>query len=141
MGKQIIGYTTGVFDLFHVGHVNILKNARLNCDFLIVGVTTDELSEEVKHKKPVIPFDERIEIVKSIRYVDKVVAQTSMDKMAAFYKYKFDVMIVGDDWKGTPKWNQLELDFSKLGVRIVYVPYTQHTSSSLLRTILEKLDR
>ena len=131
-----VGYTTGVYDLFHIGHLNILKRAKMHCDFLIVGVTTDELCKARKNKYPVIPYDERVEIVKSIRYVDEVVPQTSMDKLKAWNQWRFDVMFVGGDWKGTDMWNKLEEQFSQLGVEIVYFPYTQHTSSTKLRAAL-----
>ena len=136
---MIIGYTTGVFDLFHVGHVRILQNARSMCDRLIVGVTTDELVCEYKKKSPVIPYDERVEIISSNRYVDAVVPQTSYDKMAAWQLYKFNIMFVGDDWKGTKKWNELEQAFEAVGVRIVYFPYTKTTSSTLLNDTLKRL--
>ena len=135
---KIIGYTTGVYDLFHVGHVNLLKRARLACDHLIVGVTTDELAAERKRHPPVIPFVERMEIVASIKYVDEVVPQTNMDKLEAWNNLKFDRMFVGDDWKGTPKWLELERVFEPLGVEIVYFSYTVHTSSTKLRQILER---
>ena len=134
-----IGYTTGVFDLFHIGHLNILRNAKLECDYLIVGVTTDELSENEKNKKPLIPFQERMAIVSAIKYVDMVVPQTSYDKFEAWNNLKFNIMFVGDDWKGTPKWEQLEKDFNGKGVTIHYFPYTKHTSSTKLRTILDKM--
>lgn len=134
-----IGYTTGVFDLFHIGHLNVLKRAKLECDYLIVGVTSDELCLSAKHKKPVIPFAERMEIVEHIKFVDEVVPQVNYDKMEAWNNLKFDLMFVGDDWKGTDKWNQIEQDFSTVGVEIVYFPYTSHTSSTKLREILEKI--
>lgn len=133
---MIKGYTTGVFDLFHIGHLNILKAAKSQCDHLIVGVTTDELSLERKGKLPIIPFDERVSIIKSIKYVDEVVPQETMDKRAAWAKYKFDKMFVGDDWKGTDKWNSMEKEFDALGVAIVYFPYTKDTSSTLIREVL-----
>lgn len=136
--KRIIGYTTGVFDLFHVGHVNILKKAKENCDELIVGVTTDKLVS-YKHKKSVIPFKERIEIIKSIKYVDKVVSQENMNKMDAWKKYRFNRIFVGDDWKNTKKWNDFEIEFSKVGVEIIYFPYTNGTSSTLINETLLKL--
>lgn len=134
---KTIGYTTGVYDLFHIGHLNLLKRAKLECDYLIVGVTTDELSLSRKGKKPVIPFVERLDIVGSIKFVDEVVPQTNMDKMEAWNNLKFNKMFVGDDWKG--KWDSIEKDFSKIGVEIVYFSYTKHTSSTLLRSILEKI--
>lgn len=136
--KKIIGYTTGVFDLFHIGHLNILKNAKENCDYLIVGVTIDELVS-YKGTDAVIPFQERIKIVEAIRYVDEVVPQSSMDKMEAWKKLKFNRMFVGSDWKGSNKWNQLEIDFAKVGVGIQYFPYTKGTSSTHLKRILNQL--
>jgi len=136
---KTIGYTTGVYDLFHIGHLNLLKRAKLECDYLIVGVTTDELSESRKGKRPVIPFTERMEIVEHIKFVDEVVPQTNMDKFEAWNNLKFDKMFVGDDWKGTEKWNELDRQFGELGVEIVYFPYTTHTSSTKLREVLEKL--
>ena len=134
-----IGYTTGVYDLFHIGHLNLLKKAKLECDYLIVGVTTDELSESRKGKKPIIPFLERMEIVEHIKFVDEVVPQTNMDKFEAWNNLRFDKMFVGDDWKGTDKWSEIEKEFGEVGVEIVYFPYTKHTSSTKLREVLEKI--
>ena len=136
---MIIGYTTGVFDLFHIGHLNILKRARLECDHLIVGITTDELSESAKNKKPFIPFQERMDLVEAVKYVDEVVPQTSYDKMEAWNNLKFDRMFVGDDWKGSDQWNTIEDEFAQVGVEIIYFPYTTHTSSTILRDILSKI--
>ena len=133
-----IGYTTGVFDLFHIGHLNILKQARENCDYLIVGCTVDELVRKRKNKNPIIPFEERVLILQSIRYVDEVVPQETMDKINAWEKLKFNVMFVGDDWKGTSQWQNYEIEFAKVGVAIVYFPYTMETSSTLIRQVLEK---
>lgn len=140
MKKYKIGYTTGVFDLFHIGHLNILRKAKEKCDYLIVGVTVDELVS-YKNKKAVIPFEERIEIVRAIKYVDEAVPQVSMDKMAAWDKLHFDVMFVGDDWKGTEKWNRYEQQFGEIGVAIEYFPYTKGTSSTKLQAVLEKLQK
>ncbi|MBP3192523.1 adenylyltransferase/cytidyltransferase family protein [Natronogracilivirga saccharolytica] len=134
---MIIGYTTGVFDLFHIGHLNILKKSKSQCDYLVVGVTTDRLAKERKGKKPVIPFEERLEIVKNISHVDQVVAQVNMDKLKAWEEIKFHKMFVGSDWKGTDKWNNLENKFAKRGVEIVYFPYTENTSSTILRKVLQ----
>jgi len=134
-----IGYTTGVFDLFHIGHLNVLKRAKLECDYLIVGVSTDELCMSAKNKLPIIPFQERMEIVEAIKFVDEVVPQVNYDKEEAWNNLKFDKMFVGDDWKGTDKWNQLEKDFKKLNVEIHYFSYTAHTSSSKLREVLSKI--
>lgn len=135
---KIIGYTTGVFDLFHIGHLNILKNAKSMCDKLIVGVSTDDLVA-YKHKKAVIPFKERIEIVKSIKYVDEVVSQEDMNKFDAWEKLKFNVMFVGSDWKNTEKWNNYEKEFDKVNVKIIYFPYTKGTSSTILNETLKKI--
>lgn len=132
-----VGYTTGVFDLFHIGHLNILKSAKRLCNHLIVGVTTDELVA-YKNKQSIIPFEERVEIIKSIKYVDEVVPQYSMNKFQAWEKYKFNVMIVGDDWKGSAKWNEYEKEFSRVNVDIIYLPYTQGTSSTLIKEVLLK---
>ena len=133
---MIVGYTTGVFDLFHIGHLNILRRAKEKCDKLIVGVTTDELLQVYKNKSPIIPFEERISIVKSIKYVDEVVPQENMDKMSHWQKLKFDVVFVGDDWQNTDKWNKIESDFNDVGVAVVYFPYTKGTSSTLINDIL-----
>ena len=133
-----IGYTSGVYDLFHIGHLNILKRAKLECDHLIVGVTTDELCISVKNQKPFIPFQERMDLVGSVKYVDEVVPQTNYDKMEAWNNLKFDKMFVGDDWKGTDQWKKIEKEFFQCGVEIIYFPYTSHTSSTVLRKILSK---
>ena len=135
--KKLIGYTTGVFDLFHVGHLKVLENAKSQCDYLIVGVTTDELCWEVKKKQTIIPFEDRIQIVEGIKWVDKVVPQSTMDKFEAWNRYRFSKMFVGDDWKGSDKWNQLEKEFNLIGVDIIYFPYTQHVSTSKLRQRLK----
>lgn len=137
---SIIGYTTGVFDLFHVGHLNILKRAKEQCDYLIVGVTVDELVS-YKGKKAFIPYEERAAIVEAIKYVDKVVPQTSMDKMAAWNELHFHRMFVGDDWKGTETWDHWEKEFATKGVDIVYFPYTTKTSSTELRNALSAVDK
>lgn len=138
---MIVGYTSGVFDLFHVGHLNILRRARAECDFLIAAVTTDELSLLRKGKTPIIPYSERVEIVQSIRYVDKVVSQADMDKFSAWEEHRFDRMFVGDDWRGHPNWVALEERFRLVSVDIVYFPYTQHTSSTILRDALNRIMR
>lgn len=139
MNNKIIGYTTGVFDMFHIGHLNILKRAKEHCDYLIVGVSTDQLCENYKKKKTIIPFEERKAIVEAIRYVDEVVPQIDRDKYHAWEKYQFDVMFVGDDWKGTPLFNELEEKFKDIGVSIEYFSYTKGTSSTILREKLEKI--
>lgn len=139
MRDKIIGYTTGVFDLFHIGHLNILRKAKEQCDYLIVGVTVDELVS-YKGKRAFIPYDERKQIIESIKYVDKVVPQVNMDKKEAWDKYHFDKIFVGDDWKGSDTWNHWEKIFKEVGVEVVYFPYTQHTSSTELRNALRILN-
>ena len=135
---EVLGYTTGVFDLFHIGHVNLLKNARSLCDKLIVGVTTDELVS-YKHKRSVIPFEERIEIVKSCKYVDLAIPQTDLDKFTAWEKHRFNKLFVGDDWLGNDKWTTYESKLNRVDVQIVYLPYTKTTSSTLINQTLESL--
>lgn len=136
--KFVIGYTSGVFDLFHIGHLKILKNAKSLCDKLIVGITTDELLKEYKKKKAIIPFHERYEIIRNIKTVDVVVAQEHMDKFEMWKRLKFDIMIVGDDWYEKDKWKKYEEEFNTVGVRIVYFPYTKGTSSTLINEILQR---
>lgn len=135
---MIIGYTTGVYDLFHIGHLNLLKRAKDSCDKLIVGITTDELCQEAKNKKPIIPFNERMEIVKACRYVDDVIPQTTLDKLIAWEKIHYDLLFVGDDWKGSSAWNSYEKQLSQVGAKVFYLPYTQGTSSTILSKILYK---
>ena len=133
--KYKIGYTTGVFDLFHIGHLNIINNSKSMCEHLIVGVTTDDLVS-YKNTKSFIPENERLEIVSNLKAVDRAVYQDNMDKMKAWEKYRFDVMFVGSDWKGTEKWNNIEKKFKGIGVDIVYFEYTKGTSSTKLKKIL-----
>lgn len=137
--SKIIGYTTGVFDLFHLGHLNILKKAKEYCDFLIVGVTTDEITLAMKGSLPVIPFEERMSIVDNIKCVDQVVAKGDIDNLHAWDNLQFNVFFKGDDWKGTEKGMRLERYFSERGVRVVYFPYTQGTSSTHLKEVLKKI--
>lgn len=135
---MIIGYTTGVFDMFHVGHLNIIRRAKEQCDYLIVGVSTDELVLHDKNKTPIIPFPDRCRIVEAIRYVDKVVPQVDKNKFAAWEKLKFNKMFVGSDWQGTPQWNEFEKQFSPVGVEIVYLSHTDGISSTILREKISK---
>lgn len=134
-----VGYTTGVYDLFHIGHLNILKRAKERCDYLIVGVSTDEVVESYKGKRPIIPFCERIEIVKAIRYVDEVVPQTSMDKMEAWEKLHFDALFHGSDWKGSNMYDEIEKKLEEVGADLVFLPHTEGTSSTLLTDKLNNL--
>lgn len=133
---MIIGYTTGVYDLFHIGHLNLLKNAKGLCDKLIVGVTVDELVS-YKGKKALIPFEDRIEIVRSCKYVDAAVPQYDMDKLAACKKLNAQILFVGDDWYATEKWQEYEKEFEKEGIKIIYFPYTKNTSSTQIRKALQ----
>ena len=135
---MVIGYTTGVFDMFHIGHLNILRRAKEQCDYLIVGVSTDELVEHDKNHAPIIPFENRCAIVEAIKYVDKVVPQPDKNKMAAWERYHFNKMFVGSDWKGTDAWNGFEKQFAPLGVEIVYLSHTDGISSTMLREIITK---
>ncbi len=130
MKKYKIGYTTGVFDLFHIGHLNILKRAKEQCEYLIVGVSTDECVESYKHKAPIIPFDQRFEIVKAIKYVDEAIPQTSMDKRKAWETLKFDVLFHGSDWQNSDMYNKIVKDFEDLGVDVVFLPHTEGISST-----------
>jgi len=133
-----IGYTAGVFDLFHIGHLNLLKNAKGMCDKLIVGVTADELVT-YKGKRAVIPFHDRIEIVRSIKYVDAAVAQYDMDKLTMCKKLGASILFVGDDWYGTEKWENYEKEFSEAGIKIIYFPYTQGVSSTKITQAINLL--
>lgn len=137
--KKVIGYTTGVYDMFHIGHLNVIRSARMSCDYLIVGVSTDELVRKEKNKTPVIPYKERAEIVSSLKYVDQVVPQESKDKKAAWEKYHFDKMYVGSDWQGTPQWQKYEKEFEPLGVEIVYLPHTDGISSTKLTDVIKRI--
>lgn len=132
---MIIGYTTGVYDLFHIGHLNLLKNAKGMCDKLVVGVTVDELVA-YKGKKAMIPFEDRIEIVRSIKYVDAAVPQYDMDKLTACKKLKANILFVGDDWYATEKWQDYERQFKEAGIQIVYFPYTKGISSTQITRAL-----
>ena len=131
----MIGYTAGVYDLFHIGHLNLLKNAKGMCDKLVVGVTTDDLVT-YKGKRALIPFEDRIEIVRSIKYVDAAVPQYDMDKLTACKKLGAQILFVGDDWYGTEKWADYEKEFEENGIRIVYFPYTKGVSSTIISKTL-----
>ena len=139
MEKEIVGYTTGVFDLFHIGHLNLLQQAKSNCDRLIVGVSTDELVETYKNKTPIIPFEERIEIVSALKCVDEVVPQSHRDKIAAYHDIKFDVMFVGSDWKGSVLFSAVEAELAEYGVKVIYFEYTNHVSSTALKSTLQAI--
>ena len=134
-----VGYAAGAFDLFHIGHLNILKHAKSQCDHLIAGVVSDEMLELTKGITPVIPLAERLEIVRSIEFVDEAVAETVPDKLDTWRELRFDVFFKGDDWRGTEKGLRLEREFAAVGVEVVYFPYTMTTSSTQLRQALAAL--
>lgn len=129
----VVGYTTGVFDMFHVGHLNIIRRAKEQCDYLIVGVTTDDLCLRRKNKLPIICEADRMAIVEAIRYVDKVVPQSDMDKIKPVKEYGVNVVFVGSDWKGTESWNRYEQEFAMVGCNVVYLDHTDGISSTILR--------
>lgn len=139
--KYKIGYTTGVFDMFHIGHLNILKRAKEQCEFLVVGISTDELVQLYKHKTPIISFRERCAIVESIKYVDKVLPQENMNKIEAAERIGAEVVFVGSDWKGTPQWNEYEKNLMKIGCTVVYLEHTEGISSTILREKLNDRQR
>lgn len=131
--KKIIGFTAGAFDMFHVGHLNLIKNAKARCDYLIVGVNTDELISTYKKKSVIVPLEERIQIVEALKYVDEVIAVDTLDKEIMWKRKKFDVVFIGDDWKNSERWIQTEDTLKKYNVDVVYLPYTTGTTSTLLR--------
>ena len=139
MSKKIIGYTTGVFDMFHIGHLRLLNKAKLHCDHLIVGVSSDDLVLEYKKKLPIIPLEHRLEIVNALKCVDQVVIQADRDKLKAFHEHGFDIMFVGDDWKGDPMWIELEKKLAVHNARIEYFKYTEKVSSTKFTEILQSI--
>ncbi|MFE4228291.1 adenylyltransferase/cytidyltransferase family protein [Arthrobacter sp. NPDC056886] len=134
-----IGYAAGAFDLFHVGHLNLLAQARQHCDYLIAGVVSDELLRATKGRAPIVPLAERLEIVRNIRYVDKAVSEVHPNRLDTWRDNHFDVFFKGDDWRGTEKGVSLERQLSSVGVEVVYFPYTMHTSSTVLRRALGQI--
>ena len=135
-GSGVVGYVPGAWDMFHVGHLNILLRAREQCDRLIVGVVTDEALFKAKSKYPIVPLAERIEVVSQLDIVDEVITDFSSNKLEVWSRVQFDVLFKGDDWRGTPKGDKLESDMASVGVQVNYFPYTAHTSSTMLRSIL-----
>jgi glycerol-3-phosphate cytidylyltransferase len=139
MAKKIIGYTTGVFDMFHIGHLHLLKKAKNRCDYLIVGVSSDELVKSYKNKMPIIPFEHRLEIVSSLKFVDEVLVQSHRNKFQQFLDIGYDKLFVGDDWKGSEIFTALEEQLEPYGATIEYFPYTKEVSSSKFREILQNI--
>lgn len=133
MKKYKIGYTTGTFDLFHVGHLNIIREAKKQCDKLIVGVHSDEWVYHLKKKFPVINFEDRKTILEAIKYVDLVIKNETLDKISVWKEYGFDVVFSGDDYKGSELWKGFEEEYRKVGVDVVYIPYTKSISSSKIK--------
>ena len=134
-----LGYTQGVYDMFHIGHLNLINNAKRYCDYLIVGVNSDELVQSYKHKTPVINQENRRIIVENIKAVDKCVIATTLDKKSVWNQYHFNVIFIGDDWKGNPRWMQTQEELEKLGVDVVYLPHTEGVSSTMLRPQKESI--
>lgn len=137
MKKYKIGYTQGVYDMFHIGHLNLINHAKKYCDYLIVGVNADKLVEAYKHKTPVINEADRAEIVRNIKAVDEVVIAHTLDKEEALRLYRFDAIFIGDDWKGNPRWEQTKINMAKHGVDLVFLPHTEGISSTELRPVEE----
>lgn len=136
--KYKIGFTDGVYDMFHVGHLNMIKEAKKHCDYLIVGVHSDEIVEGYKNRKTVINENDRREIIEAIRYVDKAVINRTRDKMELFKEHNFDVVFIGDDWKGTERWNNFEKILAEVGIAVEYIPYTKGISTTQIREKLAK---
>lgn len=133
MEKKVIGFTAGTFDMFHIGHLNLLRNARSRCDYLIVGVNSDRLVEEYKGKKAVVPLEERMEIIRELRCVDEVIRIDSLNKEISWKQKNYNLLFIGDDWKGNPRWEQTEIQMAEYGVKVIYLPHTDGTTSTLLR--------
>lgn len=134
-----IGYAPGAYDLFHVGHLNILRQAKSRCDYLVAGVVSDDMCARTKGRRPIIPLEERLEIVRNVRFVDDVYAEMTPEKLDSWREVHFTHIFKGDDWRGTPKGEKLESDFAAAGVEVIYFPYTVHTSSTMLRRVLSTL--
>lgn len=132
-----IGYTAGAFDLFHIGHLNLLENSKKNCDYLIVGITTDELVKQTKGKYPIIPLEERIRIIEAIKYVDNVVIQDNLDKFAAWNNIHYDILFSGDDWASSSRWKGYVEKLNQVGVEVRFFPYTKSTSSTILSNFIK----
>ncbi len=135
--RKLIGYTAGTFDMFHIGHLNLLKNAKSRCDYLIVGVNSDKLVEEYKGKKVVVPLVERMEIIRALRFVDEVISVDSLDKRIIWDQKHYDLLFIGDDWKGNPRWETTKNEMKQFGVETIFLPYTKGTNSTLLREKLQ----
>ena len=136
--EKVIGYTQGTFDMFHIGHLNLIKNAKRHCDYLVVGVNSDDLVESYKNKRPIKPLDERVEIMRAIKYVDEVIVTNTLDKKEIWEKVRFNEIYIGDDWKGNERWEKTGKEMEQLGAKLVFLPYTKDTSSTMLREKLKE---
>ena len=136
--KYKIGYTQGTFDMFHIGHLNLLRNAKKECEYLIVGINTDELVAKYKNKKPVINEENRLDIVKSIKFTDKALLVSTLDKSEIHKQLEFEAIFIGDDWKGNERWKQTEENLKKVGAEVVYLNYTKGVCSTSLRGMVEE---
>ena len=136
--EKVIGYTQGTFDMFHIGHLNLIKNAKRHCDYLVVGVNSDDLVESYKNKRPIIPLDKRVEIMRAIKYVDEVIVTNTLDKKEIWEKVRFNEIYIGDDWKGNERWEKTGKEMEQLGAKLVFLPYTKDTSSTMLREKLKE---
>ena len=136
--EKVIGYTQGTFDMFHIGHLNLIKNAKRHCDYLVVGVNSDDLVESYKNKRPIIPLDERVEIMRAIKYVDEVIVTNTLDKKEIWEKVRFNEIYIGDDWKGNERWEKTGKEMEQPGAKLVFLPYTKDTSSTMLREKLKE---
>ncbi len=139
MKKYKIGYTQGTYDMFHIGHLNLINHAKEYCDYLIVGVNSDELVRSYKQKSPVIVEQERAEIVRNIKAVDECVITSTLDKLDALEKYHFDAIFIGDDWKGNPRWEQTRQELAERGVDLVFLHHTDGVSSTQLASVLKSI--
>jgi len=131
--EKIIGFTAGTFDMFHIGHLNLIKNAKARCDYLIVGVNSDELVEDYKGKKVIVPLEERIEIISALKYVDEVIRVDSLDKKVSWNQKHYNLLFIGDDWKGNPRWEATKKEMEAFGVETIFLPHTKGTTSTMLR--------
>jgi glycerol-3-phosphate cytidylyltransferase len=138
VSDERIAYVPGGWDMFHIGHLNILRATKSHCDRLIAGVVSDERAIDAKGKPPIVPLGERLEIVRHITFVDEAVVEDTPEKVAMWERLQFNRIVKGDDWRGTPKGDKLEADFAPLGIDVIYLPYTAHTSSTRLRAILDE---
>ena len=138
MKKYKVGYTQGTYDLFHIGHLNLLKHAKEQCEYLIVGINTDKLVSEYKCKVPVINENDRAKIVEAIKYVDEVIITDTLDKLEIYNRKKFDVVFIGNDWKGSSRWNKTVDDLKKIGIEVIFLPHTDGVSTTQITTHLLK---